>query len=453
VANREVVLLRDEDQSLVAHAKGGKKKSHFQKETHFHKESYSPKKFQKYHKGQRKGKYFSFYQCYHCDKMGHIAKNCPTRREEYKRRNNKRHHAHATKDDESPKKSTKEEIEDYVLFSTLSRSVTPGKHTWLIGSGASKHMTGQKDILSSLIETDFPRKISLGDDYQCPIKGMGESTYKLDLRTPMRMKDFLYVPCLKKNLLSISTLDKKDFRVAFIDGEVLMWYKGKTIKNAVVIGTEEGGLYKLKCQSNVAFTQSTESSCELWHRRLTHINYKALPYVSKVVTGFPELKVDHEAVCKGRAQGKNIKNHFTKRDSKAKEILELIHSDICGPMPSTSLSGYVYYVSFIDDYSHKTWVYFFKSKDEVLGKFKEFKALVENLSERKIKILRSDNGGEYTSNEFGSFCKDVKIKRELTTPCNPQQTVVVERKNRTIMEVVKTMIHDQESRSSNALMG
>ena len=66
-------------------------------------------------------------------------------------------------------------------------------------------------------------------------------------------------------------------------------------------------------------------------------------------------------------------------------------------MPSASLSGYVYYVSFIDDYSRKTWVYFLKSKDEVFGKFKEFKALIENLFERKIKILRLDNGVEYTS--------------------------------------------------------
>jgi hypothetical protein len=82
VANREVILLRDEYQSLVAHAKGGNKKSHFQKETHFHKESNSPKRFQKNHKGQRKGKDLSSYQCYHCDKMGDIAKNCHSRREE-----------------------------------------------------------------------------------------------------------------------------------------------------------------------------------------------------------------------------------------------------------------------------------------------------------------------------------------------------------------------------------
>jgi hypothetical protein len=248
--------------------------------------------------------------------MRHITKNCLARKEEYKKRNNRRHHAHATEDDEPPKKLTKEEIEDYVLFFALAGSATLGEATWLIDSGASKHMKGQKDILSSITENDFPQKVLLGDDYQYPIKGMGESTYKLDPRTPLRMKDVLYVPGLTKNLLSISALDTKGFRVAFIDGEFLMWPKGKTIEDAVVIGTE-GGLYKLKGHSDVALTHSTESPCELWHRRLTHINYKSLPHVSKVVTGLPKFKVDHEGVCKGCAQGKNINNLFPKSDNKA----------------------------------------------------------------------------------------------------------------------------------------
>jgi transposase InsO family protein len=138
------------------------------------------------------------------------------------------------------------------------------------------------------------------------------------------------------------------------------------------------------------------------------MNYKALPYICKAVTGLPELKDDHKSVCNGCAQGKNIKNLFPKRNSKAEGVLELIHSDVCGPMPSSSISGYVYHVSFIDDYSRKNLDIF-----EVFSKFKEFKALIENLSERKIKILRSDNGGEYTSKEFVNFCKDVGIKRIL----------------------------------------
>jgi transposase InsO family protein len=273
---------------------------------------------------------------------------------------------------------------------------------------------------------------------------MRESTYKLDSGTAMRMKDVLYVPGLTKNLLSISSLDKKGIKVAFIDGEVLMWLKVKTIEDAVVIGTKEDGLYKLKGHLDATLTHSTKSPCELWHRRLAHIKYKSLPYVSKVVTDLLEFKVDHEGVCKGCAQGKNINNPFPKSNNKAEVILDLIHSDVCDPIPSTSLRGYVYYVSFIDDYSHKTWVYLLKSKDEVLRNFKEFKALVENLFERKIKLFRSDNGGGYTSNEFGIFCGDVGIKRELTTPYNPQQNGVGERNNRTIMEAMKTMIHDQD---------
>jgi transposase InsO family protein len=90
-----------------------------------------------------------------------------------------------------------------------------------------------------------------------------------------------------------------------------------------------------------------------------------------------------------------------------------------------------------------TWVYFLKSKDEVFGKFKEFKALIDNLSERNIKTLRSDNGGEYTSKYFVNVFKYFGIKREITTPCNPQQNGVSERKNKTIMKAMKNMIHDQ----------
>ena len=74
--------------------------------------------------------------------------------------------------------------------------------------------------------------------------------------------------------------------------------------------------------------------------------------------GIPELQANHEGVCKGCAQGKNVKSLFPSSDNKAKGILDLVHSDMCGPMTATSLTGYVYYVSFIDDYSHKTWIFF-----------------------------------------------------------------------------------------------
>ena len=103
----------------------------------------------------------------------------------------------------------------------------------------------------------------------------------------MKNTEVLYVPGLKNNLLCISTLDKKGFRVAFVDGKVLMWTKGKTIDDAVEIGVEEGGLYKLKGHTDSALTTSTINPSELWHKRLAHVHYKSLPIVSKVVTSLP----------------------------------------------------------------------------------------------------------------------------------------------------------------------
>jgi hypothetical protein len=111
--------------------------------------------------------------------MGHIVKHYLARREEYKKKN-KMYHAHAVEDEEPPTKMIKEQIEDHVLISTLSGSVSLGEDTWLIDSGASKHMTGQRDILSCLSENKFSHKVTLGDDYQYPIKGVGESNYKLN---------------------------------------------------------------------------------------------------------------------------------------------------------------------------------------------------------------------------------------------------------------------------------
>ena len=97
----------------------------------------------------------------------------------------------------------------------------------------------------------------------------------------------------------------------------------------------------------------------------------------------PELQMKHEGAYKGCGQGKNLKNPFLSSDYKVKEILEIVHSDVCKSISSKSLRGYGYYVSFIYYYSCKTWIYFMKTKVEVFSKFKEFKSLVENHIENK----------------------------------------------------------------------
>ena len=155
--------------------------------------------------------------------------------------------------------------------------------------------------------------------------------------------------------------------------------------------------------------------------------------LKEMVTGVPKLGTEHDDVCRGCVLGKYAKATFPRSDNKADGVLGLIHSDICGPMFTRALSGAEYFVTFIDDHSRKTWIYFLKTKDEVFDRFKEFKALVENATGKNIRVLHSDNVDEYTNSDFIGFCAKKGIAREWTTTYNPQQNGVVERKNRTMV--------------------
>ena len=154
-----------------------------------------------------------------------------------------------------------------------------------------------------------------------------------------------------------------------------------------------------------------------------------------MVTGLPEFNTEQSDVCRGCALGKYTEIAFTSSDSRSIGILDLIHFDLCGPMSSVSLRGYEYYVTFIDDHSRNTWIYFLKRRksEEVLHRFQEFKSLVENQTGRNIRVLRSDSEGEYTSKEFDGYCRQEGIKRQLTVPYTPKQNGVAKRKNKSIV--------------------
>lgn len=168
----------------------------------------------------------------------------------------------------------------------------------------------------------------------------------------------------------------------------------------------------------------------------------AFSTLREITTGVPDFSSDHLDVCRGCVMGKFSRFPLPSSDSRATEILDLIHTDVSGRMSHVSLSGYEYYVLFIDDHSRKTWIYFLKTKSEGFKRFQEFKALVKTHTGRKIKVLMSDNGGEYTLGQFVDFCAEAGIRREFTVPYYPQQNGVAESKNRYIARVAKAMLHD-----------
>jgi transposase InsO family protein len=176
---------------------------------------------------------------------------------------------------------------------------------------------------------------------------------------------------------------------------------------------------------------------------MAHLHHGALGGLREVVTGVPQINIEYQDVCRGCALGKFAKASFPSSDSRSAGILDLVHTNVCGPITRKSLSGCEYYLTFIDDYSRKTWIYFLKAQSEVFARFQEFKALVENQSGKGIKVLRSDNGGEYSSRQFVDFCAQHGIRRQMTIPYNPQQNGVTERKNRAITGAARSMLHDQ----------
>jgi len=229
--------------------------------------------------------------------------------------------------------------------------------------------------------------------------------------------------------------------VTFIDGKICVW--NTNFKDAFTLGFRVDSLYQVGGSPLGAMSCDISLQSELWHQRFAHLHYKALPDVRKMVTGMPEFKVEYEGVCQGCFEGKHTRGPFPSSDSKTTDILQLIHSDLSDAMPVNSLGGYLYYIIFMDDFSRKACIYFLKKKDKVFSWFCSFEALVKNQTGKKIKILRTDNQTEYESNEFKNYCREAGNKRETTTAYTPEQNSVAERKNRSIVEATRAMLHDQ----------
>ena len=255
--------------------------------------------------------------------------------------------------------------------SQYSGMVPTNDNTWLIDRGASRHMTSLRDHLTHLVEKETHLHVVLGDDARYNVRGV-ETTFQLDSDMELQLKGELYVPRMKRNLVSIYALEDKGYKITFSEGRVLARHKDSHISSAKVIGVRENTLYRLTIKPVQALLHDTIIFNELCHRRLAHIHYRALPALGKMVIGLPKIQIKHKGVCKGCALGKNVKGSLS-NDNRSKEILDLIHSDVGGLMTVASLNGYLYYVFFIDDHSRKTWIYFLKNKDGVLAKFQELK--------------------------------------------------------------------------------
>ena len=293
----------------------------------------------------------------------------------------------------------------------------------------------------------------LGDDSHLKIVGQGRVTIRFPDGRVMGINGVMHIPGLARNLLSVSMLNDVGVQVVFSkDG-------CKMMRGAMLLakGTRRGTLFQLEAcisQCNSSFVSTCvpkgaitlegkllAEKTMLWHLRFGHIGEKGLRTLKNknLVEGLNDCNLEFD-FCEHCVYGKQNRVQFYSSSHKSSDVLDLIHSDVFGPVKVPSISKSVFFVSFIDDYSRRTWIYFLKSKAQVFSRFKEFKALVENQTSKKIKCLRTDNGGEFCSTEFEQFCKEQGIERHKTTPYTPQQNGVVERMNRTLMEKARSML-------------
>ena len=185
-----------------------------------------------------------------------------------------------------------------------------------------------------------------------------------------------------------------------------------------------------------------KSKTDLWHRRLAHVNVKQICQLVDQSTGIDLPYKEEPSFCEACVKGKMHRlPHHPFKEVKSTEKLQLVYTDVCGPMQTQSQGGSRYFITFTDDYSRYSMTYFLKKKSKALEKFKEFKEAAENETGVKIKALRADRGGEYLSQEFKDYLKRWGIRSESTAAYSPQQNGVAERLNHTLVEAARSMMY------------
>uniref|UniRef100_A0AAV1VDZ4 Polyprotein n=1 Tax=Peronospora matthiolae TaxID=2874970 RepID=A0AAV1VDZ4_9STRA len=286
---------------------------------------------------------------------------------------------------------------------------------WLIDSGATAHMTPHRSDLFEYENVNGGIEVTIADGKKLQVTGRG--TVRLLGLDGKRIK--------MVEVLRIPGLDRPASAIA----------KGKKV----------GKAYMLDCEQEEAwFVQyaGAGSKWELWHARMGHPNQDALEKTRHATNGIPAVGQPPQSLCGGCMKGKQTVAKFPHcSSSKTSRVLELVHTDMMGPMNNPSKGGAKYVLTFVDDYSRYVVAYFLKKKSEVAIKLREFMTFYENQWGERMKCLRSDNGTEFVNQEMTKICMLNGIVHQRTVPYSPQQNGVAERMNRTIMERSRSMLY------------
>ncbi|GJT20307.1 retrotransposon protein, putative, ty1-copia subclass [Tanacetum coccineum] len=256
-----------------------------------------------------------------------------------------------------------------------------------------------------------------------------------------------YAPSITRGVVSVSRLVDNGFVQCFTDYGISISKNNVLYFNAIARnGVYEIDMHDLVPNVNSMYNVSNKKAKRnldftyLWHCSLAHINKKRIKQLQQdgLLKSTDDESFDK---CESCLSGKITKKPFPHSNERAKDILGIIHTNVCGPLRHVSRQGASYFITFTDDYSRYGYVYLLKHKHEVFETFKVFKNEVENQLGMTIKAIRSDRGGEYISQEFKDYLKANGIVQQLTPPYTPQHNGVSERRNRTLLDMVRSMMN------------
>lgn len=372
------------------------------------------------------------FNCYVCGIPGHKAYQC------FKRHGPQQ--SNTKPDGQIANHANLAETDEIIAAVVVEANLAENKSDWILDTGASRHFCTNKDVFHNFEEVGEGECVYMGNSSVAGVLGKGKILLKLTSGKTLCLNNVLYVPSMRRNLISGGLLNKAGLKIVFEADRVVLTRN----RDFVGKGYLCDGIFVLNVASEIMNENASSSayiveSVNIWHARLGHVNMDSIKRLRKLQL-LPDMDLNNTARCQICVEAKHSKRAFKSVEHRNTELLELIHSDLADFKGTVSKGGKMYYVSFVDDFSRYTRIYLLKSKDEAAGTFMKYKLEVENQLNRKIKRLRSDRGGEYCTSMLKQFCEQNGIIHEYSAPYTPQQNGLAERKNRSLKDMMNAML-------------
>jgi hypothetical protein len=369
-------------------------------------------------------------KCKNCGHLGHWAKDCRQPKKQVAA-----HIAHGEEEDDepallmahaielapppspSPPPAGLLDLDEPKVFAHLHREEHVDAGVWHLDTGATNHMPSVRDIFAEL-DTAVRGKVRFGNGSVVAIEGQGKIIFECRNGEHRALTGVYYIPKLNANLVSLGQLDENGCDVRIFHGVCTIRDTARQLLARVRRTRNRLYLIKITVARPMCLSARTQEAAWLWHARFGHLHFDALRRLARrdMVRGLPQID-QVEQLCDCCVITKQRRSPFPGRSLfRAEDRLELVHGDLCGPISPATPGGKKHFLLLVDDASRYMWLALLQNKGEAATAIKRFQARSEAESGCRLKLLRTDNGGEFTSTEFAAHCAESGVKRQLTAP-------------------------------------